>query len=641
MKKFKLLNILACIVFFTSSIALADSTPITVDALNVIEPVQYEQKSEQKNENLLYVPKNENDLKEYKEIKEKNIEKRRKKDKEKEEVCENIKLKDPRDRILGESTRKINAIYPKDIEEATNSYPGYRGPGQLVIYERGFGRTTQTNEFGKEAIVEDGIVVKLTGANSTIPRDGFVISGHGSAKKWINDNLKIGTKVEIQDRTIKAYTTIESYRFFAKSKINQVEDILISTKSDYASRDDKFIYYYLKKAKQQYKKSQKDSSDNSLECAKEAIENASLAYRYTLPYIKDELKGTWIRPTERTINDIQKTLDKIKQTGINNIFLETYFHGRTIFPSETMEEYGFEKQNTTFLGIDPLAIWVKEAHKRNIKVHVWFESFYVGNRSPETYKDSILAIKPEWMNRTKQKADYLGYVPHPQEHNGYFLDPANPEVVDFLIKLIDEITTKYRVDGINVDYVRYPNISKENYNNQWGYTQFARNEFGEIYEIDPIEIQPHSLLWNNWCEYRRDKITNYVQRVSRLLKYKQITFSTVIFPDYKISLATKFQDWNKWANQGFLDAVTPLILTSDDSLAKNMLEEIKRKTSNEARVYPGLFAGFIESDPEDLLKQIHIVRKLKLQGVILFDWAHLNENYLNVLKTSVFKEQTY
>ena len=214
-------------------------------------------------------------------------------------------------------------------------------------------------------------------------------------------------------------------------------------------------------------------------------------------------------------------------------------------------------------------------------------------------------------------------------------------LVDFLIKLIDEITTKYRVDGINVDYVRYPNISKENYNNQWGYTQFARNEFGEIYEIDPIEIQPHSLLWNNWCEYRRDKITNYVQRVSRLLKYKQITFSTVIFPDYKISLATKFQDWNKWANQGFLDAVTPLILTSDDSLAKNMLEEIKRKTSNEARVYPGLFAGFIESDPEDLLKQIHIVRKLKLQGVILFDWAHLNENYLNVLKTSVFKEQTY
>ena len=72
-----------------------------------------------------------------------------------------------------------------------------------------------------------------------------------------------------------------------------------------------------------------------------------------------------------------------------------------------------------------------------------------------------------------------------------------------------------------------------------------------------------------------------------------------------------------------------------------MLEEIKRKTSDNALVYPGLFAGFIESDPEDLLRQIHIVRKLKLNGIILFDWAHLSNSYKDVLKTSAFKEQTY
>ena len=118
-------------------------------------------------------------------------------------------------------------------------------------------------------------------------------------------------------------------------------------------------------------------------------------------------------------------------------------------------------------------------------------------------------------------------------------------------------------------------------------------------------------------------------------------FSAVIFPDYKVSLQTKFQDWATWVENRYLSAITPLILTSDDNLAKSMLEEIKRKTSNNAFVFPGLFAGFIESDPEDLLRQIHIVRKLRLNGVILFDWAHLSENYKNVLKTSAFKEQTY
>lgn len=561
--------------------------------------------------------------------------------KEKKFKDENIKVNYSPEKIISQSSRRINAIYPVDDETLSNVYPGYRGPNQLVIYTKEFGRTTGTNEFGKEAVVVDNIVVALTGANSKIPRDGYVISGHGNAKKWISDNLKIGTKIEITERTIKAYTTIDSYRFFAKSKIEAVEDVLVSTKSDYNNRDDKYIYYYLKKAKQQYKKSLKDNSDNSLACAKESIESATLAYRYTLPYLENELKGTWIRPTEKSLSEIQKTLDKIKATGINNVFLETYFHGRTIFPSLVMKEYGFEEQNPDFVGFDPLGIWVLEGHKRGIKIHTWFESFYVGNKSPELYPKSILAQKPEWMNRTKQKADYEGYVSHPQEHNGYFLDPANPEVSEFLLKLIDEITTRYKVDGVNIDYARYPNIAKENYNNQWGYTKFAREEFMQTYEIDPIEIEPDTSMWNNWCEYRRDKVTNYIQKVSRLLKVKNVLFSAVIFPDYRISLKTKYQDWTRWLDEKYLQAVTPLILTGDDELAKSMLEEIKRKTPQAINIYPGLFAGFIESDPEDLLRQIHIVRKLKLDGVVLFDWAHLNQDYLNVLKTSVFKSQIY
>ena len=545
------------------------------------------------------------------------------------------------DRIISTSQRLINAIYPNDEVSLSNTYPGYRGPNQLVIYTKEFGRTTGTNEFGKEAVVVDGVVDKLTGANSNIPRNGFVISGHGTAKKWINDNLKIGTKVEIENRTITAYTTIDSYRYFAKSKINDVEDILVSTKSDYDSRDDKYIYYYFKRAKQQYKKSLKDNSDVSLNCAKEAIKNASIAFRYTLPYLKDEIKGVWIRPTDNTIAGIQKTLDIIKDTGINNVFLETYFHGRTIYPSIVMKSYGFEEQNPDFKGIDALGVWVKEAHKRGIKVHTWFESFYVGNRSPQLNPKSILAIRPDWQNRTRQKADYDGYVSHPQEHNGYFLDPANPEVTSFILKLISEIITRYNVDGVNIDYVRYPNLTKDDLSNQWGYTPFARDEFKKVYEIDPVEITQRDSLWDKWCEYRQDKITDYVQRASVIVRSKNVVFSAVVFPDYKISLRTKQQDWVRWSEQRYVDVLTPLILTSDDTLAKSMLEEIKKKASDDVKVYPGLFAGFIESDPEDLLRQIHIIRKLKLQGVVLFDWAHLSSNYLEVLKTSVFKPQTY
>lgn len=546
-----------------------------------------------------------------------------------------IKVEVKDEGIISQSSIKINSIYPMDNINPQNNFPGYRGPNQLVIYTRGFGKTTGTNEFGKEAVVVDNVVTALTGANSIIPHDGFVISGHGNAKKWITDNLKIGTKVEIDDRTLRSYTTIESYRYQAKMKIKQVQEILISSKVDYGTRNDKLIYQHLKKAKQKYKKSKKDN-DNALDCAKEAIEEATLAYRYSLPYVKDEFRGVWIRPNSKNLAQIQDTLDKIKDTGINNVFLETYYHGRTIFPSRVMREYGFNEQNPEFQGVDVLAIWVREAHKRKIKVHCWFESFYIGNKPPQYDPKNILYVKPSWMNRTKSKADFEGFVSHPQEHNGYFLDPANSEVTNFLLNLISEMAGRYDIDGVNIDYVRYPNIMKENYSNQWGYTQFARNEFKNLYGIDPIELNKNDDFWDTWCEYRSDKITSYIQKASELFKNRNILFSAVIFPDYKISKKTKFQDWALWLDKKYIDAVTPLILTSDDELANSMLSEIKKK-SNNAIVYPGLFAGFIESDPEDLLKQIHAIRKLKLNGVILFDWAHLNTNYQEALKANVFK----
>ena len=57
-----------------------------------------------------------------------------------------------------------------------------------------------------------------------------------------------------------------------------------------------------------------------------------------VPYKASELKGVWIRPTYHSEEEIQTTLDRIADAGIDNVFIETYYHGQTIFPSRTMEE---------------------------------------------------------------------------------------------------------------------------------------------------------------------------------------------------------------------------------------------------------------------------------------------------------------
>lgn len=551
-----------------------------------------------------------------------------------------------RDRIISKSSRKIDAIYPSTKTNKLGiSFPGNRGPNQLVIYKREYGRRTLTNEFGKEAVVVGDKVVRLTGADSIIPHDGFVISGHGSAKKWISDNLKVGTKVKIdaKNNVLHSFTTIDSYRYCAKIKIAEVEQILDKTKKQYKNRDDKKVKEFLKKAKKELKRSCSSNSAAALQDAKNAIASAQIALSYTLPYLENELKGVWVRPTEKSEAEIERTLNEMAQLGINTIFLETYFHGKTIFPSEVMKSYGFEGQNKIFRGFDPLSCWVRGAHKRNMTLHVWFESFYIGNKLPQEDAYNILAVRPTWGNRNKENNASNEPVAHISEHRGYFIDPANPEVVDFLTKLILEICARYNIDGVNLDYVRYPVSAKATSSNyaasNWGYTPYAREEFKKIYGIDPVEISADSAMWNKWDMYRQDRITKYVANIKDVLKDRGVVLSAVIFPDYKTSLETKQQNWQRWSSYNYVDALTPLILTADYNLADNMLDELRRKTSSRTKIYPGLFVGFMEGESEDLLKQIHIIRNRNLEGVVLFDWAHMDKKYSDVLRTSVFKAQ--
>ncbi len=549
-------------------------------------------------------------------------------------------------RILTFETRRISAKYPSQVINVPGmNYPGHRGPGQLVVYYPGFDYTTGTNEYGTEAVVEDNTVVKLTGTDSIIPKNGFVISGHGSSKKWIKDNLKTGTKIIVDGNTLIAYTTPESYVYNAKARILEAEEFIENAKkSDTKTAEDKKAVFYLKKAKSELKKAERARENLKKTYAESSVMLSNLAIKYALPYIENEFKGVWLRPVEKNRYEIQKTLDNIKATGITEVFLETYFHGYTIFPSKVMKKYGLTIQNPKFLMYDPLFVYIEEAHKRGIKIHCWFESFYLGNVNPSYDDKSILSVYPEWGNKNLANYDSTTYVQHKVEHNGYFLDPANPEVTTFLVELADEIVSRYNVDGINLDYTRYPTSQKSDVpgfkQSNWGYTEIARNEFIELYEVDPVEIETDSVLWKKWNDYRQDKLYEYVKLMREALnaavRGKDFLLSAVIFPDYDVCLETKQQDWAKWSREDLVDAFTPLILTSDNELFSKILKEVKGKSTNRTKILTGLFVGFLDAEPEDLLRQISVSRGLKSEGVILFDWAHLPLKYQEALKYRVF-----
>ncbi len=544
--------------------------------------------------------------------------------------------------LFNQSKRAVDAVNPTPYSNKAGSFfPGARGSNQLVIYTHDYGERTHTNEFGTEAIIEGNTVTDLSGADSFIPENGAVISGHGTAKNWITANITVGTKIYYDEISgvITTFTTSDSLIFEAQHKITEAKNMISYYKSKNKDYDMTSPEDYIKDAESYLKKAEKNPQEIQ-KYSQLAIKSANAALKSVIPFKNTEFKGVWLRPTETSESAIINSVRKIKNSGIDNVFIETYFHGRTIFPSKTMEKYGFISQNEKFNGIDPLKIWIREAHKNNIKVHIWFETFYVGNQNPNTNPQNILAVKPAWGNRTKQFYESASATPSVSEHNGYFIDPANPEVQKFLEELLTEIITTYKPDGINLDYIRYPQAVSNATVSNWGYTEFARSEFYSKYGKDPVNIDNKDPLWQQWGNYRRQKINDFVAKIGKLGRANKIYVSAVIFPDIKGAYYSKLQNWQYWSVNNLIDGFTPLFLTCNAKTLNSMVTEVLQHKAANTDLFAGLFVTFMGGSEEDLIREIHETRKLDINGVILFDFAHLDDKYINAISTRVFSSKT-
>ena len=547
----------------------------------------------------------------------------------------------PNEVLMNQGSYKIDLLDPTTATNKRNShFPGFRGANQMAVYTTKFGVRTNTNEFGTEAIVKGNVVTEISGADSLIPEDGLVISGHGKAKNWMNQNITIGSKIYVDKntKTLTAYTTSDSYIYSAQSQIKEVKYIVDKYVQSHTGYNAERTQEYINKAENYIAKAMK-SKLYVKKYSELAIESANTALASAIPYKSDEVRGVWIRPSFKTQEEICKVLDSLNKTGINTIFIETYYHGMTIFPSTTMESRGFMKVNPDYENFDALDFWIHEAHKRNIKVNIWFETFYIGARNPASNPKNIVAINPSWANVTKRDYDKNKPTPSIAEHNGYFLDPANPEVQSFLLELLCEIIQKYKPDGINLDYIRYPQAIDPKYSgsdlSSWGYTNFARNEYKSIYGIDPVELTQFEPLWESWNEYRRGKVTEFVRRVSKICRSNNVNLTAVIFPNRQAALDMKQQDWKRWSINNYVDGFTPIFLTCDPVTASGLMKEVLNNKAPQTKLYAGLFITFMNGSESDLIKQINELRSLSLDGFSIFDYAHFSDKYIHPLTISI------
>ena len=84
-----------------------------------------------------------------------------------------------------------------------------------------------------------------------------------------------------------------------------------------------------------------------------------------------------------------------------------------------------------------------------------------------------------------------------------------------------------------------------------------------------------------------------------------------------------------------VDGFTTLLLTTDRKTAGSLIRSIKNEISPSTKVYPGIFVMFMDASPYELLMQIHETRKMRSDGFMLFDYAHLKKDYREALSERV------
>lgn len=151
------------------------------------------------------------------------------------------------------------------------------------------------------------------------------------------------------------------------------------------------------------------------------------------------------RSAEKQKEELRAILDRLQKANINTVLLQTRIRATTIYPSQ-YEPWdgclsGFPGKSP---GYDALQFAIDECHKRGMEVHAWVVTIPVGKWN--SYGCRQLRKR---FPRLIKRIDQDGYM-----------DPEATQTSCYLAEMCREIVQRYDVDGIHLDYIRYPETWK-------------------------------------------------------------------------------------------------------------------------------------------------------------------------------------
>lgn len=270
--------------------------------------------------------------------------------------------------------------------------------------------------------------------------------------------------------------------------------------------------------------------------------------------------------------ELTNILDKLKDAGINMVLLQTRIRATTIYPSryEAMDAC-LTGNNGGNPGYDPLRFAIDECHKRGMECHAWVVTIPIGKLVSPGYK-SLRAKMSDNIIKVGQEG---------------FMNPEKSQTATYLADICEEITRNYDIDGIHLDYIRYPE--------EWKTKTPATTARAHITHI----------------------VTTIHQRVKSLKPWVKISCSPI--GKYKDLTRYSSKGWNAysrvhqeaqlWLKNGWMDMLLPMMYFKGNNFFPFMIDW--KENSYDHPIAAGLGIYFL-SPREGNWQLNDIVREMEL-----------------------------
>jgi uncharacterized lipoprotein YddW (UPF0748 family) len=338
----------------------------------------------------------------------------------------------------------------------------------------------------------------------------------------------------------------------------------------------------------------------------------------------DEVRAIWVvRDALTSQQRIDEMVDFCVRARMQMIFAQVRGRGDAYYQSRF--EPGGRDLEYPLSQFDPLEYLLIRAHASGLSVHAWVNVYYVWSDPFSDPPDRhVAALHPQWLisdpEGRRVDAEQVDAWAH-LGVEGYFLSPSNREARKFIVDVVQDIADRYEVDGIHLDYVRYPATG-------FGFDPGMRSDFMLYWGIDPLHMghvweslpaeegQRATALFDSLLTAERaQEVDSLVLAVRGAIG--DLPLSAAVVPEYERARVEKGQDWAKWVLEGTVDFVVPMAYSYEPPELRRQMR-LMRNLIGRDRFLVGL--PLFDGRAGRLAYSISYLREDRVLGYALFSY---------------------